>query len=154
MGPDVINPALIELLAKAGIDILSVKKSITGKHPHYGPMLASLAEKPFDNNGWLFEIKWDGYRVIAEIIREANDQPDITNLYSRNGKNLNGQFPHIASALSKIKIDAVIDGEIVALEPDGRSSFTLLQEYLRSGSSASQRLALDQLGKTGFSCRS
>ena len=139
MAPDGTNPALNEILAKAGIDILSVKKMVPGKHPPYGSMLASLAEKPFNNSGWIFEIKWDGYRAIAEITSKANDQSVIATLYSRNGKNLNIQFPQITAALGKIKIEAVFDGEIVALEPDGRSSFTLLQEYLRSGSPASNR---------------
>jgi len=134
MVPDRTNPAPYEILAKAGTDISSVKKTVTGKHPFYGPMLASLAEQPFDSSGWIFEIKWDGYRAIAEIMHGINGQPGIATLYSRNGKNLNIQFPQITAALDKIKIDAVFDGEIVALEPDGRSSFTLLQEYLQSGS--------------------
>ena len=139
MAPDGTNLALNEILAKAGIDISSVKKPVASKHPSYSPMLASLSEQPFDNSGWIFEIKWDGYRAIAEMLHSINGQPGIATLYSRNGKNLNSQFPQITAALGKINIDAVLDGEIVALEPDGRSSFSLLQEYLRSGSPASSR---------------
>ncbi len=86
-------------------------------------MLATLVEKPFDSNEWLFEIKWDGYRAIAEI------QKDSAMLYSRNDLNFNSQFPEIIESLKKMQITAVLDGEIVVLDKQGRSKFQLLQQY-------------------------
>lgn len=88
-------------------------------------MLATLIEKPFDSNEWLFEIKWDGYRAIAEI------QKDSVLLYSRNDLNFNSQFPEIVESLKKMQITAVLDGEIVVLDEQGRSHFQLLQQYFK-----------------------
>ena len=89
-------------------------------------MLATLIEKPFDNNEWLFEIKWDGYRAIAET------QKDSVQLYSRNNLNFNSQFPEIVESLKKMQITAVLDGEIVVLDEQGRSQFQLLQQYFKN----------------------
>ena len=88
-------------------------------------MLATLIKKPFDSNEWLFEIKWDGYRAIAEI------QKDSVLLYSRNDLNFNSQFPEIVESLKKMQITAVLDGEIVVLDKQGRSQFQLLQQYFK-----------------------
>ncbi len=87
------------------------------------PMLAKETDEPFDDKEWLFEIKWDGYRAIAEI----NDG-DIR-LYSRNGLVFNNKYPFVTNALKKIKHSAVLDGEIVVLNEDGRSDFQKLQHY-------------------------
>ena len=94
---------------------------------HVKPMLATLVEKPFDRPGWLFEIKWDGYRALAEVKGGA------VRLYSRNDKTLNAQFPPIAEALAGLPFDALLDGEIVVLDTSGKADFQLLQNYLRSG---------------------
>ena len=88
-------------------------------------MLATLIEKPFDSNEWLFEIKWDGYRAIAEI------QKDSALLYSRNDLNFNSQFPEIVESLKKMQITAVLDGELVVLDEQGRSQFQHLQQYFK-----------------------
>ena len=94
---------------------------------HVKPMMATLVEKPFDRPGWLFEIKWDGYRALAEV------KAGIVRLYSRNDKNLDAQFRPIAQALTALPFDALLDGEIVALDKSGKADFQLLQNYLRSG---------------------
>ncbi len=94
---------------------------------HVKPMMATLVEKPFDRLGWLFEIKWDGYRALAEMKQGA------VRLYSRNDKTLNAQFKPIADALAGLPHDILFDGEIVVLDKSGRSDFQLLQKYLRSG---------------------
>jgi len=88
-------------------------------------MLATLIEKPFNSVEWLFEIKWDGYRAIAEI------QKDSVSLYSRNDLNFNSKFPEIVESLKKMQITAVFDGEIVVLDKQGRSQFQLLQHYFK-----------------------
>ncbi len=88
-------------------------------------MLATLIEKPFDKEGWLFEIKWDGYRALAYKIKDVS-------LLSRNQKSFNQRFPSIVSALKKLPGSFVLDGEIVILDKKGRSSFQLLQNYQRN----------------------
>ncbi len=89
------------------------------------PMLATLIEKPFDKEGWLFEIKWDGYRALAYKNAEIV-------LLSRNQKSFNARFPSIVNALERVPGSFVLDGEIVILNKKGRSDFQLLQNYQRS----------------------
>ena len=87
------------------------------------PMLASSIDKPFDNPDWLFEIKWDGYRAVAFI----NDGK--VRLVSRNQNDLTAQFPELAALPQFIKArSAILDGEIVALDDEGRPSFSLMQQ--------------------------
>ena len=87
------------------------------------PMLAKEVDTAFDSKEWLYEIKWDGYRAICEIKNGA------VKLYSRNGLNFEKAYPPIVSALHKIKHDAVLDGEIVVLNKEGKSDFQQLQLY-------------------------
>jgi bifunctional non-homologous end joining protein LigD len=89
------------------------------------PMLATLASSAFDNPDWLFEIKWDGYRVEA-VVRAGR-----VSLHTRNGKDAGTYFPGLLSPPDWITADeAVVDGEVVALDPEGMPSFGLLQERL------------------------
>jgi bifunctional non-homologous end joining protein LigD len=92
---------------------------------HLQPMLATLTDTPFDDAGWIFEDKYDGFRMIAEIERGK------VTLYSRNGKIISRSYIEIAKALEGVKSDAVIDGELVAIGKDGVSHFQLLQNALR-----------------------
>ncbi|MGO9849784.1 MAG: non-homologous end-joining DNA ligase [Methylocella sp.] len=91
------------------------------------PMLATLVDAPFDDPAWVFETKWDGFRVVASVGHGA------ATLRSRNGKDVTAAYPHIGRALAKIRHHAVIDGELVALDNQGRSRFQLLQEAPKSG---------------------
>ena len=85
------------------------------KIPHYiHPMLATPVDKPFSSKDWLFELKLDGFRAIAEL-----RQGKIL-LYSRNGLSLIRRYPTIVAALRKIGTDAVLDGEIVLLDEKGK----------------------------------
>ena len=90
------------------------------------PMLATLIDAPFDNRDWVFETKWDGFRLIAKI-----ENRHVT-LYSRSGLIVSDNYNPIAKALEKVKQDAVIDGELVALDEHGVSRFQLLQNALRT----------------------
>lgn len=91
------------------------------------PALATLVEQPFDDARWLFEIKWDGVRALAYLRRDGA-RSEVT-LRSRGGHTINEQFPEIVEALYALRLpDAVLDGEIVALDAQGRSSFPLLQQ--------------------------
>lgn len=86
-------------------------------------MLAKEIQTPFNNKDWLYEIKWDGYRAIAEV------EGKNVKLYSRNGNTFNNSYPVIVEALAKMNIDAVLDGEVVVIDKMGVPSFQLLQHY-------------------------
>jgi ATP-dependent DNA ligase len=96
--------------------------------------VSRLAEGP----GWSYEIKLDGYRL--EVVRSAGR----TTLYSRRKNVLNQRFHFIATALKDLPNDTVIDGELVALGPDGRPDFNLLQNF-RSAASRILYYAFDIL---------
>jgi bifunctional non-homologous end joining protein LigD len=87
-------------------------------------MLATLAAEIPEGDGWLFEVKWDGYRALAYV------RGGETRLVSRNGLDLTSRFGEIATAISTaVKTpDCVLDGEICALDAQGRSSFSALQQ--------------------------
>jgi ATP-dependent DNA ligase len=80
-------------------------------------MLATLTDAPFDDPGWIFEDKFDGFWMVAEIRRGK------VALYSRNGKVISRSYIEVAEALEGVKGDAVIDGELVALGKDGSPIF-------------------------------
>ncbi len=87
------------------------------------PMLAESIEKPFDDKDWLFEIKWDGYRAIAFV------EGGKVRLVSRNQNELTGRYPELKDMPDFIKAKtAILDGEVVALDADGRASFSLMQQ--------------------------
>ncbi len=90
-------------------------------------MLATLVDETFDDENWIFEIKWDGYRAIAEIEEGEVD------LYSRNNNSFNQKYKPIVSALTSVDKDMILDGEIVVLDDKGRSDFHSLQNFGRSG---------------------
>jgi bifunctional non-homologous end joining protein LigD len=87
------------------------------------PMLATPVATAFDHAGWLFELKWDGYRAIAEIDKGR------VRLYSRNQRSFEKRFAPIVESLEHFGHDAVLDGEVVAMDGNGKPSFHLLQEY-------------------------
>ncbi|MEO6313809.1 MAG: DNA ligase D [Chitinophagaceae bacterium] len=87
------------------------------------PMLATPSADPFDDKDWVFEIKWDGYRAISD--RAGKE----LKLYSRNGLSFAGKYPGVAAALSRLKHNMILDGEIVVLDEHGKPSFQLLQQY-------------------------
>ncbi len=89
------------------------------------PMLATLADQPFDDPGWVFETKWDGFRAIAMA------EPGRALLYSRNLNDISKKYPAICQALAAIEHKTVLDGELVALDANGRSRFQLLQNAER-----------------------
>ena len=89
--------------------------------PDLRPMLATLTDAPFDDPAWVFETKWDGFRAVAVV------RPGHARLYSRRGHDISTKYPAICEALAAIEYEAVLDGELVALDRSGRSRFQLLQ---------------------------
>src|SRR2546421_640973 len=94
------------------------------RHAEYAPMLATLASELPSAEGWLFEVKWDGFRAVGRV-----SGVDAT-LTSRNGNDLTGRFANVAKELAKaVKTpDCVVDGEVCALDEQGRSSFSAMQQ--------------------------
>jgi len=89
------------------------------------PMLATLADRPFSDPNWLFEIKWDGVRALARI-----ENGDLA-LRSRNAVDTAKRYPELASLPKALAArQAILDGEIVALDPQGHSNFERLQERM------------------------
>ncbi len=92
------------------------------------PMLATPVAEPFDRSDWIFEMKWDGYRAIAEV-REGD-----VSLYSRNQISFEKKFFPVVESLRKFGFGAVLDGEIVVVDDQGRPDFQALQHYQGTGS--------------------
>lgn len=93
--------------------------------PRLEPMLATLAEQPFSDPNWLFEIKWDGVRALAWL-----DHGALT-LRSRNAVDITKRYPELTSLpKSLLARRAILDGEIVALDEQGLSNFERLQERM------------------------
>jgi bifunctional non-homologous end joining protein LigD len=87
------------------------------------PMLAESIADPFDGIEWLFEIKWDGYRAVAFI------ENGKVRLVSRNQNDLTGRYPELKDMAGLVKAKtAILDGEVVALDDDGKASFSLMQQ--------------------------
>jgi bifunctional non-homologous end joining protein LigD len=89
------------------------------------PMLASTADKPFDSQEWLYELKFDGVRLLAFV--EGGE----VRLLSRNGRSETARYPELQSLVNAIgNRGALLDGEIVAPDKDGKPSFALLQQRM------------------------
>lgn len=99
------------------------------KHPlptNFKPMLATLVDTPFDKEGWLFEVKWDGYRAIG--VKNGRE----IQLYSRNGLDFAERYAPITDALKQLPENALLDGEIVVVDDAGRPRFEWLQDWRKT----------------------
>jgi bifunctional non-homologous end joining protein LigD len=86
------------------------------------PMLATLVRKPFHKPGWIYEEKYDGYRILAY------KEGDRVTLVSRNGNDRTRSYPHVARAVGDLRVRTVLlDGEVVAFDRERVSRFQLLQ---------------------------
>ena len=93
------------------------------------PMLAGHTDTPFDNKDWVFEVKWDGVRAI--LLR--NKAKGITEIQSRNGKNITHRYPEITKAIDSVvknNESIVLDGEIVVLNKEGIPDFQMHQKRM------------------------
>lgn len=108
------------------------------------PMLASIGKAPFDNKDWLFEMKYDGYRAIAEV-----NNGDVK-LYSRNQLSFNQKYKKVVEALKALEHEVVLDGEVVALNKEGNPEFQLLQNYQQSSKGNLLYYVFDLLYLNGY----
>ncbi|MFN2543659.1 MAG: non-homologous end-joining DNA ligase [Actinomycetota bacterium] len=99
--------------------------------PSYLPMMAEGGHKAFDDDGWRFEPKLDGVRTLVSI------QGEDVRLISRKGRDQSAQYPELLNIWQWITgTTAVLDGEIVAIDGEGRTSFELLQSRINLSSKA------------------
>lgn len=127
----VLSGLTVEQL-KAGVDPAApIRQALESRNVHRKKvtasaveiMLAEVRERPFSRADWLFEIKLDGYRLVAS--RERGEAL----LLSRNGNDLAATFPEVARAVAALPFSTlVLDGEVVALDDQGRPSFQRLQQ--------------------------
>ncbi|SDF94056.1 bifunctional non-homologous end joining protein LigD [Pedobacter terrae] len=108
------------------------------------PMKATLVDEPFDEPGWIYEIKWDGYRAISYL------QKGKAEIYSRNNL-LFTQFHVVEDALAELGVNAVLDGEIVALKDDGTADFGALQNWKNTQRAKLHYYLFDILWLEGYS---
>ncbi len=92
------------------------------------PMLATLRETPFDDPEWLYEVKWDGYRIMAHV------GGGRVRLITRGDQDYTERYQLVAKELSGLVVDAILDGEMVVVDEAGRSDFGALQDWQRTGS--------------------
>ncbi len=109
------------------------------------PMLATLVDKPFDEEGWSYEVKWDGYRAIAYLNKGK------VQISSRNNKSFSEKFYPVQKALEELKINAVLDGEIVVVSDEGLSNFGQLQNWRSEADGELKYYVFDLLWLEGYS---
>lgn len=109
------------------------------------PMLATLVVDPFDDSEWIFEIKWDGYRALAEISN------NFVSLYSRYGNPFKEAFKEVYENLKQLHLRAIFDGEIVVFDDKGRVSFEMIQNYKQLGEGHLVYVIFDLLSLDGQS---
>ena len=108
------------------------------------PMLAELSGNVFSDDRWIFEIKWDGYRAVAEV------KDGKVNLHSRNNISFNEKYFSIVETLKLFDMDIILDGEVVVVDDFGKASFQLLQTYGKSGKGKLAYYVFDILYLDGY----
>ncbi|HEY0769508.1 MAG TPA: DNA ligase D, partial [Sphingobacteriaceae bacterium] len=109
------------------------------------PMLATLIEKPSNEAGWLYEVKWDGFRAIT-YLKEGD-----VDIRSRNNKDFNKKFYPIHQAAKDWKVNAVVDGEIIVVNEHGKPDFNALQEWRSEADGELVYYLFDVLWLEGYS---
>jgi len=162
----VLSGLTVEEVKAGQTPVAAMRQALEAEHvPHTrvdprsaSVMLAESADQAFTRDGWIFELKLDGYRLLAgKFAGEAL-------LLTRNGNDYTGVFPEVARAIKALPFDdLVIDGEVVVLDPSGKPSFALLQQRGRLSAALDIRraavelpttfYAFDLLGLEGFDTR-
>jgi len=129
----VLSGLTVEEVRRGGARLAAVREALDGSGApvgtvdaaHQPVMLASQGERAFSGPGWLFEIKYDGVRIIA-----ARDGESIA-LWGRAGQDFTGRYPEVVTALRALPATRfVLDGEVIALDEGGRPSFQRLQNRM------------------------
>jgi bifunctional non-homologous end joining protein LigD len=125
------------------------RAEVAGVLPRFlPPELATLVEKPPEGEGWLHEIKYDGYRIIAAV---AGDQ---VRLYTRRGKDWTQRFRSPVEHLQKLRLtSALLDGEVVVMDKSGRTDFGALQRAIEEGNKNLTYFVFDLLQLDGEDLR-
>lgn len=138
----------LEEIADEGTDLKNIRGAKKSKMPaSLSPMLATLHQEAFDNPGWIYEIKWDGYRAVSFLYDGKVE------IKSRNNKNYNQKFYPVFNDLIKIKKRMVLDGEIVAINSKGLSDFSWLQDWEQDGEGLLVYYVFDILHLGGYNLR-
>ena len=121
-------PAIWVSRAPAATARIDLSEAVEAPLPHFvAPMQATLVHDAFDDDDWVFEVKWDGYRVEA-VVAEGQ-----VRTFTRAGRDAGEYFPGLLDPPTWIDArEAVVDGEVVALDDRGRPDFSLLQERVTS----------------------
>ncbi len=123
-----------------------LKKGVALPMPeNMAPMLATLVADPVDDENWVYEMKWDGFRVLAYINGTTVD------LRSRNNKSFNEKFYPLHKALQQWNIHAVVDGELIVVNEQGVPDFGGLQLWRSEEDGQLVLYAFDILWLDGFS---
>ncbi|MEO5703848.1 MAG: DNA ligase D [Candidatus Limnocylindrales bacterium] len=133
--------------APAAVAEIDLSAATDAKLPAFiPPMAATLTDRGFRDDDWLFEIKWDGYRVEA-VVRDG-----VAKMFTRNGNDAETYFPKLLTKATWIDArEAIVDGEVVAIGEDGLPSFNLLQEATGGSSTRFVYQAFDLLHLDGRS---
>jgi bifunctional non-homologous end joining protein LigD len=129
---------------------LALEGARDGRMPvEFAPQLTTLRAAPPTGDDWLHEIKWDGYRLMVDLV------DGVAKLRSRGGLDWNETFPEVAKAVESLPVaDACLDGELVVLGDDGQSDFSELQRVIDGTSKSPLRyLLFDLPGLAGVDLR-
>lgn len=100
------------------------KSRVMKKMPaHMSPMLCTLVKDPLDSEDYLYEVKWDGYRIVSFV------EKGKVHMDSRSGLNYTAKYPPVEKALKSLKHDVIIDGEVVVFNQEEKPDFDALQLY-------------------------
>lgn len=121
----VIEEKKTEPVKNASVKKKSIRNAAPEKklHKFITPMFAKPGGKPFSSEDWIFELKWDGYRAVAEV------GPADIKFYSRNGLSFADKYETVYEELKIIKQKMILDGEVVVFNEEGRPDFQKLQLY-------------------------
>ncbi|HXE90175.1 MAG TPA: DNA ligase D [Terriglobales bacterium] len=127
-------------VASAPEDLASIPGAVRAAMPErITPMLAMIGQSLPEGAEWVYEVKWDGVRVLCFL------QDGKVRLVSRSGRPMDAQYPELVDLAPWVKAEsAIVDGEIVVLDEQGRPSFSLLQPRMMAGASAAGKLARSQ----------
>jgi bifunctional non-homologous end joining protein LigD len=115
------------MAASKGVKKSAPKKNASRPGPSFPtdvqPMLATLVDKPVDDAGWVYELKWDGYRALAYLNKGS------VMIRSRNNKSFDEKYYPVYQAMQQWKVNAVVDGEIIVVNDKGFADFSDLQGW-------------------------